>query len=117
MGFIKKLIGWGILLAILIFGATVFINWLGIQIRKSELLKKIEGLNQFYASGTYTREKVWREITGYIEKKGLDAPEDEIIVQKTPQYTIIQVTLYDSLVIPKKTFYFEFELADTEDVK
>jgi len=117
MGFIKKLIGWGILLAILIFGATVFINWLGVQIRKSDLLKKIEELNQFYASGTFTREKVWREITNYIEEKGLDAPTDEIIIQKGPEYSVINVMLYDSLVIPKKTFYFEFELADTEDVK
>ena len=117
MGFIKKLIGWGILLAIIIFGAIVFINWLGIQIRKSDLLKKIETLNQFYAAGTYSREKVWDEITKYIEEKGLDAPTDEIIIQKGPEYSVINVMLYDSLVIPKKTFYFDFELADTEFVK
>ena len=117
MSFIKKIIGWGILLFLIIFGAKVFINWIGIQIRKSDLLKKIEELNQYYAAGTYTREKVWREITNYIEEKDLDAPEDEIIVQKNHQYSIIQVMLYDSLVIPKRTFYFEFELADTEAVK
>lgn len=117
----KRLISFVIIIAILVYGIFILINYVQLIVRKEGLEEKAKESVEFLHTGTSSYDRIKTELFTHITENNINVDTMEVKIEKNPQFTYIYIPYYDSLVFPlfkfTKIIYFDYEIAETLYVK
>ncbi len=117
----RKFFGWFLFLIILFGGIYIGIKWFGVFFRKNALIEEVQNQTKYWAIGTITQQKARSNLLSFFKENNIGIDTSDlylsIIEGYDSSFAKISVVYKDSLVLPKKTFYFEDTISDSALIK
>jgi len=117
----RKFFGWFFFLLILFGGIYIGVKWVGVFFRKNALIEEVKNQTKYWAIGTITQQRARRNLLTFFKENniGIDTNDLQLTIIEGYDSTFakISVVYKDSLVLPKKKFYFEDTISDSASIK